>query len=191
MASHEQVEPSYSGASGGGGDRRLDFHPGMGMRWEITRSTADTAGELFEATNWLDPRMPGPPVHVHPTEEEGFEVIEGTLDVFVDGAWSQVRAGETASVPAGVPHTLRNAGEEPVRAVTRIRPAQRSEAFFREMHRLIHEDKIKRLPPKEPRSAIYAAMLFVKYPDEIRATGPLGGVFKVLALVGRALRFKF
>lgn len=192
MASHEQVEPSYSGTSGGGGgDRQLDFHPGMGMRWEITRSTADTAGELFESTNWLDPRMPGPPVHVHPTEEESFEVIEGTLDVFVNGAWSQVRAGETATVPAGAPHTLRNAGEEPVRTVTRIRPAQRSEAFFRELHRLIHEDKIKRLPPKEPRSAIYAAMLFTRYPDEIRATGPLSGVFKVLALAGRALRFKF
>jgi hypothetical protein len=35
------------------------------------------------------------------------------------------------------------------------------------MHRLIHEGKIKRLPPKDPRSAIYAAMLFGKYPDEI------------------------
>jgi hypothetical protein len=46
-------------------DRHLDFHPGMGMRWEITRSTQDTAGDLFEATNWLDPHMPGPPVHVH------------------------------------------------------------------------------------------------------------------------------
>ena len=31
-----------------GGHRRLDFRPGMGMWWEITRSTADTSGELFE-----------------------------------------------------------------------------------------------------------------------------------------------
>jgi hypothetical protein len=58
------------------------------------------------------------------------------------------------------------------------------------MHRLIHEGKIKRLPPKEPRSAIYAAMLFGKYPEEIRTTKPPNGVFKALALVGRALRFK-
>jgi hypothetical protein len=58
------------------------------------------------------------------------------------------------------------------------------------MHRLIHEDKIRRLPPKEPRSAIYAAMLFGKYPDEIRATKPPNGVFKALALVGRTFRFK-
>jgi hypothetical protein len=58
------------------------------------------------------------------------------------------------------------------------------------MHRLIHEGKIKRLPPKDPRSAIYAAMLIGEYPDEIRTTKPPNGVFKALAVVGKALRFK-
>jgi hypothetical protein len=52
-----------------GDERRLDFRPGMGMWWEITRSTEDTSGELFEATNWIEPRMPGPPVPVYPTAE--------------------------------------------------------------------------------------------------------------------------
>ena len=160
------------------------------MRWEITRSTEDTAGELFEATNWLDPRMPGPPVHVHPTAEESYEVVEGALEVFMNEEWSTVRAGEKATVPAGVPHSVRNHSDEPVRIVNIHQPAQRFEAFFRDMHRLIHEGKIKRLPPKDPRSAIYAAMLFGKYPEEIRTTKPPNGVFKALALVGRALRFR-
>jgi mannose-6-phosphate isomerase-like protein (cupin superfamily) len=171
-------------------DRQIDFHPGMGMRWEVTRGTEDTAGELFESKNWLDPRMPGPPVHVHPSQEESFDVVEGVLDVFIDGEWSPVGAGETATVPAGVPHTLRNATDELVTCVTRIRPAGRSEAFFHDMHRLIREGKVKRLPPKEPRSAIYAAMLFGKYADWIRTTKPPNQVFQTLALVGRALRFK-
>ena len=171
-------------------ERHLDFHPGMGMRWEVTRSTADSGGELFEATNWVDPHMPGPPEHVHPGAEESYEVVEGALDVCVDGEWRTVRAGETATVPAGVPHTLRNATAEPVRIVNIHRPAQQFESFFREMHSLIHQGKIKRLPPKEPRSAIYAAMLFGKYPNEIRTTKPPNFVFKGIALVGRALRFK-
>jgi mannose-6-phosphate isomerase-like protein (cupin superfamily) len=162
----------------------------MGMRWEITRSTEDTAGELFEATNWIDPRMPGPPVHVHPTAEESYQVIEGALEVFMNGEWSPVRAGEKAIVPAGVPHSVRNISDEPAKIVNIHQPAQRFESFFRDMHRLIHEGKIKRLPPKEPRSAIYAAMLFGKYPDEIRTTKPPNGVFKTLARIGRALRFK-
>lgn len=42
----------------GGDDRRLDFRPGMGMWWEITRSTEDTSGELFEAANGPSPGCP-------------------------------------------------------------------------------------------------------------------------------------
>jgi hypothetical protein len=38
--------------------------------------------------------------------------------------------------------------------------------------------------------AIYAAMLFISYPDVTRVIGPLNGVFKALALIGKALRFK-
>jgi quercetin dioxygenase-like cupin family protein len=173
-----------------GADCQLDFHPGMGMRWEITQSTRETAGEAFESTNWLDPQMRRPPPHVHPNSEESFEVLEGSLDVFVDGKWTTLGPGETASVPAGVAHTLRNASDAPAKTITRIRPAGDSEAFFRHMHRLIQEGKLKRLPPKEPRSAMYAAMLFGRYPDEIRPTGPLNGVFKALALCGKTLGFK-
>jgi hypothetical protein len=103
---------------------------------------------------------------------------------------SGARSVRAATVPAGAPHTLRNSSDEPVTAITRIRPAGGSEAMFRDTHRLIREGKIKRLPPKDPRSAIYAAMLFGKYPDEIRPTNPPNQVFQMLALIGRALRFK-
>jgi mannose-6-phosphate isomerase-like protein (cupin superfamily) len=158
----------------------------MGMRWEITSSTE----ELFESTNWLDPRMPGPPPHVHPNSEEAFEVLEGSLDVFTGGRWRTLGPGENVAVPAGAPHTLRNGSDQPIKMITRIRPAGSSEAFFRHMHRLIGEGKLKRLPPKEPRSAIYAAMLFRAYPDEIRATGPANAVFGVLAPLGKMLGYK-
>jgi quercetin dioxygenase-like cupin family protein len=182
-----QSGPGLAPADGGHG---LDFHPGMEMRWEITRSTADTGGELFEATNWLDPGMAGPPMHVHPTAEDSFEVIEGALDFCVDGEWRTLRAGESATAPAGVPHTLRPASGEPVRAVNIHRPALQFESFFCEMHGLIRQGKIKHLPRKEPRSAIYVAMLFAKYPNEIRVVKPPNGVFKALALAGKTLGFK-
>lgn len=188
--SSEATSQGEPAAPSGGDDRQLDFHPGMEMRWEITRGAADTAGELFEATNWIGPEMAGPPVHVHPTAVESYEVIEGALDVFLDGHWTTLRAGESATAPAGVAHTLRNATKEPVRIVNVHRPALQFESMFREMQSLIHQGKIKHLPPKEPRSAIYVAMLFGKYPDEIRVVKPPSGVFKVLALVGRALGFK-
>jgi glyoxylate utilization-related uncharacterized protein len=140
--------------------------------------------------NWVGAHMGGPPVHVHPTAEESYEVIEGALEVFVDGTWRTLGAGEVATVPAGTPHTLRNPTAEPVRLLNIHRPAMQFESFFREMNALIREGKIKRLPPGEPRSAIYVAMLFGKYPDEMRVTKPPNGVFKALAMLGKALRFK-
>jgi quercetin dioxygenase-like cupin family protein len=178
MTVHEQITQLPHTA-----DRVLDFHPGMGMRWEITHS----AGELFQATNWLDPQMPGPPVHVHPDSAESFEVIEGTLDVLVDGEWSQLRAGERTTVPANVPHTLRNATDAPVTMLTIVEPAGRAEAFFRHMHRLLQDGRIRQLPPKDPRSAIYVAMLFCAYPDVIRTTEPPAALFRALARLGKVL----
>jgi mannose-6-phosphate isomerase-like protein (cupin superfamily) len=67
----------------------------------ITRSSEDTFGELFETRNWIEPRMLGPPVRVHPIADQSYAVIEGALEVFMSGEWSRVRAGETATVPAG------------------------------------------------------------------------------------------
>jgi mannose-6-phosphate isomerase-like protein (cupin superfamily) len=175
--------------SGGDADRQLDFHPVMGMRWEITRGTEETSGELFESTNWIDARLSGPPVHVHPKAAESFEVIEGSLDVFKDEEWITLRPGEAATATSGVPHTFRNASDEPAKIVHRIQPAGRSEAFFRDMHRLIQQGKLKRVPPREPGTAIHIAMLYNRYPDVIRAPGALNGVFKALAFIGNALRF--
>jgi quercetin dioxygenase-like cupin family protein len=162
----------------------------MEMRWEVTRSTADTGGELLETVNWVGPRTGGPPVHIHPSAEESYRVIEGTLEVCIDGRWHTLHAGEKATVPAGKPHTLKNASAEPVRLINTHSPALRFEAMFRELQTLIAAGKIKHLPPKDPRSVVYAAMLFAKYTDEQYVTKPPHAVFKTLALLARALGLK-
>jgi mannose-6-phosphate isomerase-like protein (cupin superfamily) len=83
-----------------GGHRRLDFRPGIGMWWEITRSTEDTSGNCSRPRTGraADARAA---VHVHPTAEESYEVIEGELEVFMNGDWSAVRAGEKATCLRG------------------------------------------------------------------------------------------
>jgi hypothetical protein len=62
--------------------------------------------------------------------------------------------------------------------------------MFRDMHALIQARKIKRLPPKDPRSMITAAMLFTRYRDEQRFTQPPQPVFSALAILGRAAGVK-
>ena len=48
-------------------ERILDF-AAIGMWWEITKCTADTRGEFFEAINVVAPGFGGPPLHIHPHE---------------------------------------------------------------------------------------------------------------------------
>jgi quercetin dioxygenase-like cupin family protein len=160
------------------------------MRWETTRSAADTDGAILEGTMWFAPRMAGPPVHVHPDAEETFTVLEGRIEVLLDGTWHPVDAGETSVVPKGAPHSVRNPHDDPAKLVNTHSPAGRMEGFFLDGAALAGAGKITALPPKDATSAIYGAMLFAKYPEEIVVVGPPGLAFRALALAGRALRWR-
>ena len=82
--------------------RRIDFRPGMDMWWEILRNGEDTDGEVLEADSWLGPHSPSPPVHVHDDAEDSFEIVEGRLDVKLDGTWRTYGPG---SAPQRLPVT--------------------------------------------------------------------------------------
>jgi quercetin dioxygenase-like cupin family protein len=169
-------------------DRVLDFGP-IGMWWEITKSTADTGGELFEAINVVAPTFAGPPLHIHPTAEESYAVVSGTLDVCVGGRWRKLAAGESVTVPAGTPHTLKNESGAEVRLVNVHKPALEFERFFRRFHALACSGKMK-LPPNDLRSAILISMLFSEHPQEIVSVKPPRRLMKALALIGKVLGYK-
>ena len=44
-------------------------------------------------------------------------MVSGTLDVCVGGEWRKLATGESVTVPAGTPHTLRNESEAEVKLV--------------------------------------------------------------------------
>lgn len=162
----------------------LDFRPGADMTWEIVRTD-----EVFETVNTVGPGTGGPPVHVHPHAEERFEVLEGAIEVLVDGTWRTLGRGEQAVVPPGVPHTVRSHGGERARVVNTHSPALEYEAFFRHFHRLVSTGAIK-LPPKDPRSLLHTAVLFSAYPRLQRTVKPPQAVFDALARIGRVLRLR-
>ena len=74
-----------------------------------------------------------PPAHLHPAQDEHFEIVEGAIVAVVADREVEVRAGETLEVPRGTAHKMWNAGEEP--AVTRwiTRPAGRTLDWVREI----------------------------------------------------------
>jgi mannose-6-phosphate isomerase-like protein (cupin superfamily) len=167
-------------------DRLLDFRPAVDMWWEITKPAVETGGECLETINHIGPSRGGPPVHLHQTAAETFEVIGGRLDVLMTGSWTTLQSGQAITVPIGTPHTVDNRSGEPVVFINTHRPALRFEQMFREMHALADAGKLT-LPPRNPRAMIYGAMLFVKYKDEQRVTKPPQAVFDTIARVGRTL----
>jgi quercetin dioxygenase-like cupin family protein len=73
-----------------------------------------------------------PPMHLHPSQAERFEVYEGTVRAIVGGSERRYGAGETFEVPAGTPHTM--VAEGPTRMRWEVRPALRTADFFAGLH---------------------------------------------------------
>lgn len=51
------------------------------------------------------------PTHVHAVEIETIYVLTGQGELFLDGEVERVGPGQGGSVPVGMPHGLRNAGD--------------------------------------------------------------------------------
>lgn len=167
--------------------RVLDFGRFPG-RWEITRSTEETQGELLEMRFHIETATgDAPPLHIHPHAEESYEVLSGVLEVHVEGEWKQVSAGETHRVPAGTAHTFRN--RVPVELINVHRPALEFERFFRRFHQLVTEQGVT-LPPERFKSFMLMGMLFSAHEQEVVSVKPPRLVMRLLALLGSSLRYR-
>lgn len=81
----------------------------LGNLMEIHYAAGEAGGDaLLECTE-----RPGamPPLHVHRDEDEGFFVLEGTLEVWVGDGHVTLGAGEAARAPRGILHTYRTGPE--------------------------------------------------------------------------------
>jgi len=91
-----------------------------------------------------------PPAHLHPAQDEHFEVLAGEVTIELDGTRHTLHAGDTIDVPRGTAHQMWNAhptGEAHVRWTTT--PALRTEAWWAALDRM--EGKPGRRPtPARP-----------------------------------------
>jgi quercetin dioxygenase-like cupin family protein len=167
------------------GDR---FEMPDGSVYEVTEAAGDSNGQFVGMNFVLPPNAVPPPPHVHPTQTEEFEVVEGPFELMVDGVWRTLETGEKASVPPRVVHTFRNKS-----AATRIvhskhSPPGRFEDFIEHLCRLLPARGIT--SGRDPRIPIYISMVWLEYGDTLR-TGRDRERFgiNVMARLGRILGF--
>jgi quercetin dioxygenase-like cupin family protein len=158
-----------------------------GSEFRITKCAADTKGDYLEMEWFLPSSTETPPKHIHPQQREDYEVLEGAFEVFLRDGWRTVRAGESASAPAGEVHTFR-VGDEPVRVRNVHAPALDFEDYFATESALMEAGKIRSY--SSPRAALQYAVLLDRYRHcMVMASPPLRGLIRVLAPLGRRLGF--
>jgi mannose-6-phosphate isomerase-like protein (cupin superfamily) len=159
-----------------------------GARYVLVTPGADVGGEYVEF-EWIFPAgVFAPPPHLHPSQVEDYEVLEGEFDVLVGDRWQTLRAGESASVPVGVNHTFRRP-KAPVRVRNFHRPALGFEDFIETTCAALTAAGVKRLA--DPRVPIYLAQTWRAHPETLHATRARDRVGMAAAdAIGRALRMK-
>ena len=73
----------------------------------------------------------GPPLHLHPYQEEWFYVVEGEVAFQVGDARKHLRSGDSILGPRNVPHTFAAVGDKPGRLLIAFNPAGKMEEFMR------------------------------------------------------------
>ena len=117
-----------------------------GFRLKLVQTAAETGGELLEMeASYAEPGMP--PEHLHPSQHEHFEVLEGAVVAVVDGVEARYGAGDAFDVPAGTPHKM--GGDGPARVRWQVRPALRTAEFFEVLYSgSPPEDLLERFSPE-------------------------------------------
>lgn len=98
-------------------------NPVSGERFIFSKTAADTGGELLAVEFVVAPEGRVPGAHVHPVQEESFEVVSGTMRFKRGRETVLADPGDTVVVPPGIAHRFANAGEGP--AVVRVEVRRR------------------------------------------------------------------
>lgn len=141
-------------------------NPISGERFVFHRTARETGGELLEFELVLAPggRVPGG--HVHPVQEEWFEVVSGRMR-FRTGLRTVVATpGDSLVVPPRTYHRFANAGDGPAVVRVSVRPALDMERLYETVVALTREGRTLRSGMPRP---LDLALFLREFTDEVRA----------------------
>jgi mannose-6-phosphate isomerase-like protein (cupin superfamily) len=92
------------------------------LRLTVKESGERTRGGLALVEMEASTTFHSPPPHLHRAHEEGFYVLDGTLEVTAGTEKVHATPGTFVMVPIGVPHTFGNATSGPVRFLCTLSP---------------------------------------------------------------------
>jgi hypothetical protein len=120
------------------------------------------------------------PLHVHPKQESGAELLSGSLVFEVDGVQRRLEPGDSIAIPADTPHRFWNDGEQDAHWSGYFRPALASAEFFETLFALAGEDK---LDAKGMPRSLQLAVMVPEFAEEIRPSSSPWPLLRVVAAI--------
>jgi quercetin dioxygenase-like cupin family protein len=159
-------------------------NPVTGERLVFRQTSRETGGEAVVFETYVQPNGFVAAAHVHPSQEECFQVLRGTVG-FKTGRKKLVAGpGQRITVPAGTPHRFWNAGDDVAHFVCEIRPALQFESLIETMFGLAADGKTNRKGMPNPlRLAVVANAHF----DTVRLPFPPAVLQKLGLVLGAPL----
>jgi len=159
-------------------------NPVTGERIVFHQTSRETNGEAVVFETFVQPNGFVAAAHVHPKQEERFEIVAGTLGLNLGGDEIVAGPGETLTVPAGTRHRFWNAGDDEVRFRCEVRPALQFEQLLETMFALAADGKTnKKGMPNLLRLAVIARAHF----DVVRLPFPPAFVQRLGLALGAPL----
>jgi len=167
-------------------------NPVTGETMTFLLTGRETAGELLRIDMRVRPHGFVASEHVHPDQEERFQIMSGEITLRVDGEERRYRAGQRTIIPPGTPHVWWNSGRDELRVLVEFRKAGRFAEFITTFFALARAGKTNR--HGIPTNPLQLAVTFAEYGDVIRGTRPPWLVqqvlFAILNPIGRMLGYR-
>jgi quercetin dioxygenase-like cupin family protein len=163
-----------------------------GERLVFIKTSAETNGELVVVEAFVKPSGFVASPHLHPYQEERFEVLAGEVGFQLGKSRLIARPGQCVSVPAGTPHKFWNASDnEEAHFVCSVKPALQFERLIETMFSLAADGKTNRKGMPNP---LRLAVVAHAHYDDVRLPFPPEWMQRMgLALgapLGRLLGYK-
>lgn len=106
------------------------------ISWNILGQTYVPKMLSEDSFSWHATFPPGTfvPPHVHPTQDEFIYMLEGRLDLVLDGQESHALPGDLIKLPRNIPHGLFNKSDAPVKCLFWVAPTGRLYDLFWAIH---------------------------------------------------------
>lgn len=80
------------------------------------------------------------PPHIHPEQDEFIYMLEGKLDLVLDGDEDYAEPGDLIRLPRGIPHGLFSNGPRPVKCLFWVTPSRRLYDLFWQLNSMGEAD---------------------------------------------------